>query len=254
MPFTLCILFFISIVIQSSLGVHVNTFLTEEDKSRFKELLAIKTPLTAVPQEDLPALFYSLSGLAILHNGNINMVVPPKDQQTLCHSLKKAIEGAKDVESIYFGTSAAKLLLCSPVSLPSSSLSLLEAVNDVGVPTGSELIGTNIQLIHRNVASLKNLNRTIDSTKIGKILQSFLKSDSSLLSTGLILQTAALLSGQSNISPFFDRISDTIAKADEVDGKMLQFEGGLGVTSAIFRGIYSLADAAGKPPPITEVS
>jgi ribosomal protein S6E (S10) len=32
------------------------------------------------------------------------------------------------------------------------------------------------------------------------------------------------------VKPFFERIEDAIVQADEVDGKFLQFEGGLSIT------------------------
>ncbi len=43
------------------------------------------------------------------------------------------------------------------------------------------------------------------------------------------------------VGPVFDRIEDAVVQADEVDGKILQFEGGLAVTSNIISGAYKLA-------------
>lgn len=49
----------------------------------------------------------------------------------------------------------------------------------------------------------------------------------------------------------FNRIEDAIVQADEVDGRFLQFEGGLSITALIVSGAYRLATTANKPPPIT---
>lgn len=52
----------------------------------------------------------------------------------------------------------------------------------------------------------------------------------------------------------FYAVNDAVVQADEVDGRYLQFEGGLSVTSNIVSGIYSLAQAASKPAVMTNVS
>ena len=55
-----------------------------------------------------------------------------------------------------------------------------------------------------------------------------------------ILQIASALDNVA-VGPVFDRIEDAVVQADEVDGKILQFEGGLAVTSNIISGAYKLA-------------
>ena len=47
-----------------------------------------------------------------------------------------------------------------------------------------------------------------------------------------------------DVSSVFDRIEDAVVQADEVDGKFLQFDGGLAVTSNIIVGAYKLASHA----------
>ena len=53
------------------------------------------------------------------------------------------------------------------------------------------------------------------------------------------------------MSKFFDRTEDAVVQADEVDGKMLQSEGGLSVTSVMLTGAASLAVKAKKLLPVT---
>ncbi len=49
----------------------------------------------------------------------------------------------------------------------------------------------------------------------------------------------------------FDRIEDAVVQADEVDGNLLQFEGGLSVTSIVLTGAANLAAKTKKALPLT---
>lgn len=70
--------------------------------------------------------------------------------------------------------------------------------------------------------------------KVAKNLLAILKKDDSLTSLGYAFSIALDLGshGQSIV----DRVEDAIAQADEVDGKMLQFEGGLSTTALVLNG------------------
>lgn len=50
--------------------------------------------------------------------------------------------------------------------------------------------------------------------------------------------------------PIADWIEAAIAQADEVDGKMLQFEGGLSVTALVINGAFKLTNSLNKPAPL----
>lgn len=75
-----------------------------------------------------------------------------------------------------------------------------------------------------------------DETKarVAKNLLAILKKDDSLTSLGYAFNIAVDLGshGQSIV----DRVEDAIAQADEVDGRMLQFEGGLSTTALVLNG------------------
>merc|ERR1711962_410892 len=94
-----------------------------------------------------------------------------------------------------------------------------------------------------------SVNAKLDSAATLAALAKAVKKDDSLLSLGLAFHTASLLEG--DLSKFFERIEDAMVQADEVDGKMLQFEGGLSVTSIVLTGAASLAAKVGKPLPLT---
>ena len=89
----------------------------------------------------------------------------------------------------------------------------------------------------------------LDSAATLAALAKAVKKDDSLLSLGLAFHTASLLDG--DLSKFFDRIEDAVVQADEVDGKLLQFEGGLSVTSVVLTGAANLALKAKKKLPVT---
>ena len=59
--------------------------------------------------------------------------------------------------------------------------------------------------------------------------------------------------GKSDGATIFDRIEDAIVQADEINGKNLQFEGGLSVSSQVITGAYALAKTVGKAPPISKL-
>lgn len=53
-------------------------------------------------------------------------------------------------------------------------------------------------------------------------------SDVLFSSLGYLFHLASLLGAQGKFA--FDRIEDAIVQADEIDGKILQFEGGISIT------------------------
>jgi len=54
-----------------------------------------------------------------------------------------------------------------------------------------------------------------------------------------------------DLAAFVERLEDALVQADEVDGRLLQFEGGLSVTSVVLTGAAALAQKAKKPLPLT---
>lgn len=69
-------------------------------------------------------------------------------------------------------------------------------------------------------------------------MQNKLKEDDSLLSIGHALHAASLLGDAGKFA--LDRVEDVIVQADEVDGKLLQWEGGLTTTSLLITGLLRL--------------
>ena len=70
------------------------------------------------------------------------------------------------------------------------------------------------------------VNPPPDKANIAKLLTAALKNhDSSLADSGYAFNLAAMALDAKGAKGIFDLIEDAVVQADEVDGKMLQFEG-----------------------------
>lgn len=83
-----------------------------------------------------------------------------------------------------------------------------------------------------------------------KNLQTIVRKDDSFASLGYAFHVAAELGTRSE--PIADWIEGAFAQADEIGGKMLQFEGGLSITALVLNGAFKLTNALKKPAPLTE--
>lgn len=83
--------------------------------------------------------------------------------------------------------------------------------------------------------------------KIGLFLQKRLKEDDSLQSIGHALHASTFIGPAGKFA--LDRIEDVVVQADEVDGRLLQWEGGLTTTSLLLTGLLKLRDAK----PLTQI-
>lgn len=110
---------------------------------------------------------------------------------------------------------------------------------------------SSAQEVYFNLHSAMYLGVAVDEAtkaRLAKNLQAILKKDDSLNSLGHAFAVAAELG--TNGAFAYDRVEDAFVQADEVDGKMLQFEGGLSITALIVNGAFKLTDNLKKPAPI----
>lgn len=108
------------------------------------------------------------------------------------------------------------------------------------------------QEIYFNLHAAKALGLPIDETvkaQLGKNLQALLKKDDTLNSLGHGFAVAAEIGTSGAFA--FDRVEEAFVQADEVDGKMLQFEGGLSITALVVNSAFKLATSLKKPIPIS---
>lgn len=107
-------------------------------------------------------------------------------------------------------------------------------------------LATTAELYYR-VATHKYLGVQIDEETqktLARNLQDLLKKDDTIASLGYAFKVAPELgAGAAFVA---ERIEDAIVQADEVDGRLLQFEGGLSVTSLVLNGAMTLAKLHNK--------
>lgn len=77
--------------------------------------------------------------------------------------------------------------------------------------------------------------------KVGLFLQKRLKEDDSLQSIGHALHASTFIGPAGKFA--LDRVEDVVVQADEVDGRLLQWESGLTTTSLLLTGLLRLRDA-----------
>lgn len=80
-----------------------------------------------------------------------------------------------------------------------------------------------------------------NGAKIAQFLKTKLKEDDSLTSLGQTIHAASLLGASGKFA--LDHVEDVVVQADEIDGKLLQWEGGLSVTSLLITGLLKLPGA-----------
>jgi len=204
-----------------------SSYITAADRNRLKAVFTQNCD----PSKDIASLHYSVLGLQLLGE-----TVPNKNE--LCKAVAKLSDDSS-IENLYAASGTAAALGC-PLSLGAKAKETIKTSAGEGSTSAS---------IFFAVKTLAGVGSLPDSKAVAKTLVSALKKDDSLLSLGLAFHVASLLDG--DMSAVFDRVEDAIVQADEVDGKMLQFEGGLSVTSIVLTGAASLAAKVNKPMPIS---
>jgi len=203
-----------------------SSYITAADRNRLKAVFTQNCD----PSKDIAGLHYSVLGLQLLGEA-----VPNKEQ--LCAAMAKLSDDSS-IENLYAASGTAAALGC-PLNLGAQAKETTKSSIGDGSTTAS---------IFFAVKTLKSVGSKLDKS-VAKALTSALKKDDSLLSLGLAFHVASLLDG--DMSVVFDRVEDAMVQADEVDGKMLQFEGGLSVTSIVLTGAANLAAKVKKPLPLT---
>lgn len=215
----------LSLVVTPLLSLSPSSHLTPQDKVR------ISTVFSSSLSGDTASLHYSLLGLTLLAEDIA-------DKASICATLS-ALSGDTNVETLYHASGAAAALGC-PITLGADAAAAVASSLGEGATTASLFFAAKTQA---------SVGAKLDSAAVKKGLTAALKKDDTLLSLGLAFHTAAMLDG--DLTKFFDRIEDAVVQADEVDGKMLQFEGGLSVTSVVLTGAAKLAIKAKKLLPVT---
>ncbi|XP_042210063.1 dolichyl-diphosphooligosaccharide--protein glycosyltransferase subunit 2-like isoform X2 [Homarus americanus] len=219
-----------ALVILALLGVSSalspSTYLTPGDKERLKLVLDPAWSLS-----DLAQVLYASAGYK-----HLGQEIP--NAEGVCNFVKSSAGDGATVETLFLASSAGKALGCPIAASVSSIQAVSEAIRE----------GASSQELFHAVSAATNLGVELDTAKVLRATQMALKKDDSVLSLGYAFHVGAQLKGE--VGSIFERIEDAIVQADEVDGRMLQFEGGLSITALVLSGAYKLAETSNKTPPI----
>ena len=219
-------------LVAASHAVTLSTYLNSADLESFKSIFL--QPYG----NDLSELEAAVHGLTLLE-------APLPDPQKICDTVKRNLK-ADDLKSLYESIYIATALKTSgkpcDVSFSGAETKLSAAITTDA--STSHLYGA--------VVGLSLLGQKVDSAKVTAALEAALKSDDTPLSYAHAFYVASYLTSAADQKKFFDMIEDIVAQADEVDGKYLQFDGGLAPTATVVHTAYKLAGVVKTSPPITE--
>lgn len=123
---------------------------------------------------------------------------------------------------------------------------------DASIKNAFSKNSSTTQEVYFNFFAAKALKATLQPEtllQISRNLQLVLKKDDSLSSISHAFYVASELGTHGEFA--LKRIEGTIAQADEVDGKYLQFEGGLSITAAVISSVFKLTSKLNKESPIS---
>jgi len=208
-----------------------SSFLNTLDKARLKGLFEANLA-------DEASVSYAVLGLTLLGE-------PVPNANGLCKTLQANVDKASVTsEAIFAATGAAK-------ALGSCSLKLSDQATKVVANSAGSV--SSVQDLYYGVLSQQNLGQKVSGSAVLKNLQEALKKDDGVASLGLAFNLASATLSKTEASAIFDRVEDAIVQADEINGSILQFEGGLSASSAVVTGAYSLAKTVGKAPPMSKL-
>lgn len=102
--------------------------------------------------------------------------------------------------------------------------------------------------INFNIQAAKSLGVKLspeDMKKIADTTQALLKKNDTLIALADVFSISAEVGKYGEF--VLKRVDGTLAQADEIDGKYLQFEGGLSITTSILIGAFKLIDVFNQP-------
>ncbi|EDW48359.1 dolichyl-diphosphooligosaccharide--protein glycosyltransferase subunit 2 [Drosophila sechellia] len=209
----------------------VDSHLGQKDLSRLQKVF-----VDGFGSSDLQSIFFSSLNIQLT---DATQKEPLCKKIATLHSESKLNSFEKD----YYYIGASRNLGCSAKIDEGLLSKVYSSLN-------SEL-GSSQEIFYR-VVTHKVLGVEIHEATQGKLvkrLQELLKKDDTLSGLGYAFNVAPLLGASASF--IANRVEDAIVQADEVDGKLLQFEGGLSITSLIINGAFGVSKTFNKPVPVT---
>ncbi|EFA03003.1 dolichyl-diphosphooligosaccharide--protein glycosyltransferase subunit 2 [Tribolium castaneum] len=226
MHFKLLLLAALVLLFSTATHASVGGYICPNDR---KKLLTVLVKALINVEGDFSTPYYGIKGFKALNEQVAAVLV--KDN---CAHIKKYYKADCTPEENFQGLSAWNLLGCSGKLHTDATITNLRTVLESDKSTTSD--------IRYAAETLKLLGAAIpNGAKVAQLIQAKLKEDDSLQSLGHALHAAALLGTSGNFIQ--DRIEEVVVQADEVDGKLLQWEGGLTTTSLLITGLLRFPGA-----------
>lgn len=184
-----------------------------------------------IQTKDLQALYYATKGYELL-NLKVDNVVQ------LCKDLKEIKVEMTNIEQVFYLTKAATATMCHNSLTPDVMTAATRAMD-------------------KNEATMLDVYRSMETLRAigkGQVTESqnglqgmieYLKKDGTVLNYGLAFHMCTYAFCEKWAT---EHLEEILSRADEVDGRILQWEGGLPVTSTTLTGILAIAEKTGAKP------
>ncbi|CAG9854968.1 unnamed protein product [Phyllotreta striolata] len=205
-----------------SIGGYINP----ADRNKFIQILQKSLDIDG---SDLTPYYYAAKARSIL-----NSPYEPQQVTDYCNNIKSKFQ-YQSIENSFYVYSAWKLLGCR------GQIHTTEAVK--AIQSAIENPKAAIPDIRYGLEILVIVGQQVSNpAKIAQTIQTKLKEDDSLSNLGHALHAGYLLGDSGKFVS--SRVEDIIVQADEVDGKLLQWEGGLTTTSLLLTGLLRAPGSA----------
>uniref|UniRef100_A0A336MZ42 Dolichyl-diphosphooligosaccharide--protein glycosyltransferase subunit 2 n=1 Tax=Culicoides sonorensis TaxID=179676 RepID=A0A336MZ42_CULSO len=209
----------------------VQQCLTEVDVTRYGQVFA-----DGLKSSDLQSIYYSAIN---------SKTLSATEKKDVCKRLVALYSDSKlnEFEKNFYLVGTHKHLECSE-KYPSEV--------DTSIKNAFSKNSSTTQEVYFNFFATKALKLALQPEtllQISRNLQLVLKKDDSLSSIAHAFYVASELGTHGEFA--LKRIEGTLAQADEVDGKYLQFEGGLSITAAVISSVFKLTSNLNQKVPLT---
>ncbi|CAH0558094.1 unnamed protein product [Brassicogethes aeneus] len=215
---SLLAVFIVSIITLECSQASVGGYFSENDAKKFTDILnnGLKQ------QEDVTNYYHAARGLSLLKKP-IDVAL----SKNACSFLQKSFKEGTP-EATFKVLNAWILLKCGGKLHNEAQVKNIKAVLE-DKASSTESVRYALEVLATIGESVPNAG------KIAKNIQDKLREDDSLPSLGHALHAGVLLGNEGKFVA--DRIQEIVVQADEIDGKLLQWEGGLTTTSLIITGL-----------------
>lgn len=215
-----------------------SSFLSTVDKQRLQKVFS-----DSLGTDNTNSLAYAILGYKALGETVPNSGAVCKKLQALTES---SADGGGSISTAYQLAAAAKALE------PSCKIKLSDKLSQA--LTAALASDGSVGNLYYATLATASLGQAVDKAAVGKVLSAALKKDDSVTNLGYAFNLAADHLDAKTGAAIYERIEDAVVQADEVDGKMLQFEGGLTVTHLVVTGAYKLSEKLAKTQaPVTKM-